>query len=149
MNIASCTNRTALLLLLLGALASSCAHRQKGVQQQAGDRDKVTAEDIDRTPGESIEKYLMGRFPGVWVSTAADGSIAVRIRGANTVHGSTEPLYIVDGIALQPGPGGTLSGIKPQDIASIQVLKDVASTAAYGMRGANGVIVIKMKQAGQ
>ena len=69
------------------------------------------------------------------------------IRGATSIYGNNEPLYVLDGIPIQPGPGGTLAGISPYDIESIQVLKDPADTALYGMRGANGVIVIKTKRA--
>jgi TonB-dependent SusC/RagA subfamily outer membrane receptor len=56
-------------------------------------------------------------------------------------------LYVVDGVPIQPGPGGSLVGIDPYDIESIEVLKDPADTALYGMRGANGVIVVKTKRA--
>jgi TonB-dependent SusC/RagA subfamily outer membrane receptor len=56
-------------------------------------------------------------------------------------------LYIIDGLAVQPGPGGALLGINPHDIASIEVLKDAASLSFYGVRAANGVIVIKTKRA--
>lgn len=87
----------------------------------------------------------MDRFPGVVVSRTNDGGIAVRIRGTTSLIGGNEPLYVVDGIPVQPGPNGSLNGVNPYDIESIEVLKDPASTAMYGVRGANGVIVIKMK----
>jgi TonB-dependent SusC/RagA subfamily outer membrane receptor len=106
----------------------------------------VTSEDIQRNPGEPIEKVLQGRFAGVEVSRTAGGGISVRIRGATSFNASTEPLYVVDGIPIQAGPDGSLTGINPYDIESIQVLKDPADTAIYGMRGANGVIVIKTKR---
>jgi len=106
----------------------------------------VTSEDLDRQPGKPIEEALMGRFPGVEVTRTAGGGIAVRIRGTTSITGSNEPLYVVDGIPIQAGPNGTLTGINPYDIATIQVLKDPAETAIYGMRGANGVIVIKTKR---
>jgi len=79
------------------------------------------------------------------ITRTPDGGIAVRIRGATTINGSTEPLYVIDGLPIQAGPGGSLVGINPHDIASIEVLKDAASLAFYGMRGANGVILIKTK----
>ena len=106
----------------------------------------VTSEDIQRAPGQSIEEILKGRVAGVTV-TRVDGGIAVRIRGATSIYGSNEPLYVVDGVPIQPGPGGSLVGIDPYDIESIEVLKDPADTALYGMRGANGVIVVKTKRA--
>lgn len=105
----------------------------------------VTSDDLDRTPSEPIENVLMAKVPGIWVTRTPDGGIAVRIRGSTSLYGSNEPLYVIDGIPIQPGPNGSLSGINPRDIASIEVLKDATSTAMYGMRGANGVIVIKTK----
>lgn len=106
----------------------------------------VTSEDIQRTPTMSIEQLLMSRFPGVEVTRTADGGISLRIRGRTSILASNDPLYVLDGLPIQPGPNGSLSGINPYDIESIDVLKDAASTAMYGGRGANGVIVIKMKR---
>ena len=106
----------------------------------------MTAEDIERQPGQPIEQVLMGRFPGVTVTRTADGGVAVRIRGTTSIHGSNEPLYVIDGVAIQPGPGGSLTGINPHDIASIEVVKDPAGEAMYGVRGANGVIIITTKR---
>lgn len=109
-------------------------------------RADVTSEDIDRAPGQPIEEILKGRVAGVTV-TRTDGGIAVRIRGSTSIYGSNEPLYVLDGIPITPGPGGALTGIDPYDIESIEVLKNPADTALYGMRGANGVIIIKTKRA--
>ncbi|OLE56296.1 MAG: hypothetical protein AUG74_19545 [Bacteroidetes bacterium 13_1_20CM_4_60_6] len=109
----------------------------------------VTAEDIDRQPGQPIEELLMGRFPGVMVTRAADGTLSVRIRGTTSIRGSNEPLYVIDGVEIQPGPGGSLAGINPRDIATIEVVKDPAGEALYGVRGANGIILIKTKRPDQ
>ncbi|HJU66781.1 MAG TPA: TonB-dependent receptor plug domain-containing protein [Gemmatimonadaceae bacterium] len=109
-------------------------------------RSGVTSEDIQRAPGQSVEEILKGRVAGVTV-TQVDGGLAVRIRGATSIYGNNEPLYVLDGVPITPGPGGSLAGIDPYDIESIEVLKDPADTALYGMRGANGVIVIKTKRA--
>jgi len=79
------------------------------------------------------------------VTRTADGGIAVRIRGNSSINGNMEPLYVIDGLTIQPGPGGALNGINPHDIESIEVLKDAASLSFYGLRGANGVILIKTK----
>jgi TonB-dependent SusC/RagA subfamily outer membrane receptor len=57
-----------------------------------------------------------------------------------------EPLYVVDGIALPPAPGGALIGVDPRDIERIEVLKDAAATSSYGVRGGNGVILIRTKR---
>ncbi|HJQ09408.1 MAG TPA: TonB-dependent receptor plug domain-containing protein [Gemmatimonadaceae bacterium] len=105
----------------------------------------VTSDDLDRAGDDAIIKALSTRVPGVWVGTTADGSLAVRIRGATSIGNNQEPLYIIDGVAVQPGPNGALNGINPKDIASIEVLKDAASLSYYGVRAANGVIVIKTK----
>jgi TonB-dependent SusC/RagA subfamily outer membrane receptor len=105
----------------------------------------VTSDDLDRSPGQSIERTLQARVAGVMITRTPDGGISVRIRGATTINGSTEPLYVIDGLPIEPGPGGSLVGINPHDIASIEVLKDAASLAFYGVRGANGVIIIKTK----
>lgn len=106
----------------------------------------VTAEQIQQNaPDQPIEKVLQGRVAGVTVSQTP-GGISVRIRGGTSIYGNNEPLYVLDGMPIQAGPGGTLTGINPYDIESIRVLKDPADTAMYGARGANGVIIIKMKK---
>jgi TonB-dependent SusC/RagA subfamily outer membrane receptor len=135
-------------------LLSGCSHATGTAQGNQGTPasdpaagQTITAEDIERAPSRSIEQILMDRFPGVVVLRSSTGVLSIRIRGATTITGSTEPLYVIDGVAIRPGPGGSLEGINPYDIESIEVLKDAASTAMYGVRGANGVIVIKTKQA--
>ncbi len=107
----------------------------------------VTSEDLDRTPNMPIEQALQARVPGVMITRTPDGTLSIRIRGATTINGSTEPLYVIDGQPIEPGPGGSLAGINPHDIASIEVVKDAAGMAFYGVRGANGVIIIKTKHA--
>jgi TonB-dependent SusC/RagA subfamily outer membrane receptor len=109
----------------------------------------VTAQDVRNTPSGSIEKSLEGRFPGVTVFRTTEGGLAIRIRGAASAVGPNAPLYVVDGVAVEPGPNGDLMGLNPYDIESIKVLKDAASTTMYGVRGANGVIVIKTKRPGK
>ena len=139
------SSRAALAIGLFAAIASGCA--SKGGTRPSGGREPqtstVTSKDLDQSPGE-IDKALTGRFPGVIVSRTPDGGIAVRIRGSQSFYG--DPLYEIDGIAIQAGPNGSLSGINPNDIESIKVLKSAAETAMYGSRGANGVIVIKTKK---
>lgn len=109
----------------------------------------VTSDDLDRVPVEPIERTLAAKVPGLMISHTADGSISIRIRGGSSIMGSNEPLYIIDGIPAVTGPGGSLTGINPRDIASIEVLRDAANLAFYGARGANGVIVIKTKHSAQ
>lgn len=146
--------RTLLPVGLLVALVSGCAHRndtsQAGTQQAAPatspPRPVVTSEDLARNPGQPIEKVLADRFPGVTVIRTPDGGIAVRIRGGSSIESNNTPLYVLDGIPIDPGPNGSLTGINPNDIESIEVLKDAVSTTMYGLRGANGVILIKTKR---
>lgn len=106
----------------------------------------VTSEEIARQPAVSLEQLLAGRVAGVTVTRAPGGGISVRIRGPTSFLLSNEPLYVLDGVPIEPGPNGDLSWLNPHDIASIEVLKDGASTAIYGARGANGVIVITTKR---
>jgi TonB-dependent SusC/RagA subfamily outer membrane receptor len=141
--------RAVLPVGLLVALGTGCAHRQQTSPPTAAPSSTVTAEDIERQPGQPIEQVLMGRFPGVTVTRTADGGVSVRIRGTTSIRGSNEPLYVIDGVEIQPGPGGSLVGINPNDIASIEVIKDPAGEAMYGVRGANGVIVITTKRPNQ
>lgn len=128
------------------AIVAGCKSAQRADNNSPPPRPDVTADDIQRSPGQSIEEILKGRVAGVTV-TQGEGGIAVRIRGATSIYGSNEPLYVLDGVPITPGPGGSLTGISPYDIESIRVLKDPADTALYGMRGANGVIEIKTKRA--
>jgi TonB-dependent starch-binding outer membrane protein SusC len=134
--------------LLVAALTLACASGSATNAKNPGPRPNgsiVTSDDADRTPDEPIEKQLAARVPGVIVTRTPDGGIAIRLRGPSSILGSSTPLYIVDGMAIEPGPNGSLTGINPLDIASIEVLKDATATSMYGVRGANGVIVIKTK----
>lgn len=141
-------HRLASLLLLVG-LFSACAPTGKTGDPLSPPSGTVTAEDIQRSPSVPIEELMGAKIAGVWVQRTSDGGIAVRIRGATTIYGNQEPLYVLNGVPMQPGPNGALTGISPSDIQSIEVLKDAASTSMYGMRGANGVIIIKTKAPNQ
>ncbi len=94
-------------------------------------------------PVARVEDALNGRMSGVQVMSSGvpGGSMKIRVRGASSVNKSNDPLYVVDGIVRQTG----LEGINPEDIQSIQVLKDASSTAIYGSRGANGVVMVQTK----
>ena len=133
-----------LLIGLVSACASGGANGSEHGPAPSG-RSIVTSEDLERSPGQSVESVLMSKVPGIIVTRAPDGILAMQIRGPSSLSSSTDPLFIVDGTPFQPGPGGSLTGINPFDISSIEVLKDAASTTMYGVRGANGVIVIKLK----
>jgi TonB-linked SusC/RagA family outer membrane protein len=104
----------------------------------------VSARDLKDIPINSAAEMLNGRLAGVTATTAEgspDAQIRIRVRGGMSITGDNSPLYIVDGIQVENG----LSVISPQDIQTIDVLKDAAATAIYGARGANGVIVITTK----
>lgn len=104
----------------------------------------VGAKDLKDIPINSAAEALNGRLAGVTATTAEgapDADIRIRVRGGMSITGDNSPLYIVDGVQVENG----LSSISPQDIQTIDVLKDAAATAIYGARGANGVIVITTK----
>lgn len=140
-----CTRVLPGLGIALALLAGCKSTQDTGSQSPPPRRDDVTAEDIERAPGQPIEEILKGRVAGVTV-TQGEGGLVVRIRGVSSFYGNNEPLYVLDDVPITPGPGGALKGISPYDIESINVLKDPADTALYGVRGANGVIVIKTKR---
>lgn len=100
-------------------------------------------EEIERVNATSVEELLLGRVAGVQV-IETPGGLSVRIRGANSFYGNSEPLVVVDGLPLMSGFFGQIP-VNPHDIASISVLKD-ASAAIYGRRGGNGVIIITTKR---
>ena len=92
--------------------------------------------DVENSAYSNIYEYLQGRVAGVEVN-----GNSIRIRGDRSIMASNEPLIIVDGMEMND-----ISDINPQMVSSIEVLKDGASTAIYGSRGANGVILIKLRQ---
>ena len=144
-------SRTALIALILAAGCGPSAPVDQAGQAPAprAARNDVTAEDVSRNPNVPIEQVLQQKVPGLIVTRGEDGTIAMRIRGTSSFTGSNEPLYVVDGVVINAGPGGSLTGINPYDIASIKVLKEPTELTMYGSRGANGVIVIKTKKPNQ
>ncbi|MCG8321715.1 MAG: TonB-dependent receptor [Cytophagales bacterium] len=122
---------------------------------------KVTAKDIENLPVTSFDQALQGQAAGVHVQSASGtpgGPVLIRIRGQNSINAGNEPLFVVDGVPIISGSltnssianfGGQtniLSSINPEDIASIEILKDAAATSIYGSRAANGVVLITTKQ---
>ena len=124
----------------------------------------VSAEEIKALPIQSLDQALQGRAAGVQVTNTSPepgGGVSIRIRGGNSLTGSNEPLYVIDGFPLvsdnrlanQGGtsrgadqPSNALAAINPNDIESIEILKDASATAIYGARGANGVVIITTKR---
>ncbi|HEY0609234.1 MAG TPA: TonB-dependent receptor, partial [Chitinophaga sp.] len=127
-----------------------------GTQQKsnvAGAIASVKAAELRQTPVANVVQGLQGRVAGVQVtqnSSAPGGSVSMRIRGTNSINGSSEPLYVVDGVQLSNSGGindiSSLSIVNPNDIESVEVLKDASSTAIYGARGANGVVLITTRR---
>jgi TonB-linked SusC/RagA family outer membrane protein len=131
----------------------------------------VNIKKIDELPLLSVDQILAGRVGGVQINQSsgqAGAATSIRIRGGNSLNGTNEPLFVVDGFPIindnsvfaapgplgltnvqggsnQGNPNGVLSWLNPADIESIEVLKDASSTAIYGSRGANGVIIITTK----
>lgn len=109
----------------------------------------VSAEDITKVPVSRVDQALQGRAAGVQV-TQTNGSpgagTVIRVRGGNSITGSNEPLWVIDGIVV--GTNFNLNNINANDIQSIEVLKDASSIAIYGSRGANGVVLVTTKSGG-
>ena len=110
---------------------------------------KVKAEDLADRPVSNIASALQGELAGVDVqstSGAPGSSVQIKVRGATSINedGNTNPLYVVDGVPMDEG--FDLQQLNPQDIESIEVLKDASSSAIYGSRGANGVIIVTCKK---
>jgi TonB-linked SusC/RagA family outer membrane protein len=129
-----------------------------GVQKKrevTGSISQIKGDAFRDQPIQSFDKALQGRAAGVQVNSTSGqpgGGISVNIRGVATINGSTQPLYIVDGVQMNSGgvSGQTsvnsLASINPNDIESIEILKDGASAAIYGSLAANGVVLITTKK---
>jgi TonB-dependent SusC/RagA subfamily outer membrane receptor len=123
--------------LILAACAS-------GANRTSTDAKASTSVESNSDPVDAIMRM---RVPGLIISRTADGGIALKIsEPPASIDGENTPLYLIDDSPFTPGPDGELRGINPADIASINVLRR-ASASIYGLRGANGVIVITTKKA--
>jgi TonB-dependent starch-binding outer membrane protein SusC len=117
-----------------------------GVQRKrdvVGATAEVKAEQIVRKPVVRVEEALQGTVPGVTVQSVngmPGQGLAVRIRGTASINNNNDPLYVIDGQI-----GGDISTISPNDIESMEVLKDASATAIYGSRGSTGVVIITTK----
>ncbi|MEL1252302.1 TonB-dependent receptor [Flavobacterium sp. DGU38] len=112
----------------------------------------VSSAAVAQSVSTTIDQVLQGRAAGVQIqqnSGTPGGSSSVRIRGISSITGSNEPIYVIDGVIIDGNSGSLnsnpLSGINPNDIASIDILKDASATAIYGSRAANGVIIVTTK----
>lgn len=117
---------------------------------------RVTAKDIQQIPVSNVQNALVGKLAGVQITQTngkVDGGINIRVRGAASISAGTQPLYVLDGIPLvttdessNGAPTNPLLTLSPNEIESIDVLKDASSAAIYGARGANGVVLITTKR---
>ncbi len=118
----------------------------------------LNMEKLNAIPANSFDKKMQGRIAGVQVTQLSGqpgGATSVRIRGGNSIMAGNEPLYVIDGVIMEgqqnfswigsPAENG-LSSINPNDIESIEILKDASATAIYGARGANGVVIVTTKR---
>ena len=111
-----------------------------------GSLSQVKSKEINAFPAANVLQALSGRAAGVQVlqnTGAPGGAVSVRIRGTNSIQGSNEPLYVIDGF---PTAGTNPTILNNADIETIEVLKDASATAIYGSRGANGVVLITTKR---
>jgi len=116
----------------------------------------LSGDQINNFPATGVDKALVGKLAGVQVlqpNGSPGGGISIKVRGTGTITAGSNPLYVVDGVALSDnddnGPGfkvNPLSMINPNDVESIDVLKDASAAAIYGSRGSNGVVIITTKR---
>ncbi|HEU4469800.1 MAG TPA: SusC/RagA family TonB-linked outer membrane protein [Flavisolibacter sp.] len=121
-------------------------YRNQRRSEYAGAATKVSAKEIQNVPIGSFEQILQGRAPGLTVLSGSGqpGNAAnVVVRGPTSIQGGSNPLYIVDNIPVE---AGVFQSINPNDIASVDVLRDATAAALYGNRGAAGVIVVTTKR---
>ncbi len=107
----------------------------------------IRNDEIERVPVLEVNQALQGRAAGVFVSNShanPGGETNVRIRGVNSILGNNEPLYVIDGFI-----GGNINAVNPNDIESIDILKDASSTAIFGTRGSNGVVMVTTRMGGE
>ncbi|MCR5019068.1 MAG: SusC/RagA family TonB-linked outer membrane protein [Bacteroidales bacterium] len=128
----------------------------------------IRVDEVEAARAASLDQLIQGRAAGVQIirnGGSPDGGISVRVRGLSSFNGSSEPLYVVDGVLLNTSQGGEtllsrgadnggsdesfngLLGLNPSDIQSVEILKDASATAIYGALGANGVVLITTKMA--
>ncbi|WP_234364043.1 SusC/RagA family TonB-linked outer membrane protein [Lunatibacter salilacus] len=159
------SNQTSLTIILQEDLSSldEIVVVGYGTQKKSdltGSISSIKGDAVKEFPVTSIDQALQGRAAGVQVtqaSAAPGGGVSVRIRGSNSINSGSEPLYVIDGFPIYPdnsayGVGGNrqpsniMSTINPNDIESIEILKDASATSIYGSRGSNGVVLITTKR---
>jgi len=147
MNAIRSTRRALPVMVGMGltALVAGCVSSKPDDDGARRDPNVVEADDVRGRAIDRVERMLRGQVAGVEVRETPRG-LSIRIRGGSSIYAGTEPLFVIDGLPLAFGEDGVLDGINAQDIASIRVLKNASETAAYGARGANGVVLITTKR---
>jgi TonB-linked SusC/RagA family outer membrane protein len=121
---------------------------------------QVMAKDVQNVPTVSFEQAIQGRTPGVQINQGSGklgAGVQIRVRGASSITASNQPLYVIDGIPVTSNDTGLaftesvnpLADLNPNDIESISILKDAASSAIYGSRASNGVVLVTTKKGRQ
>jgi iron complex outermembrane receptor protein len=154
----------AVALYCITAILAGCGSKNRAEQhptpaQVSAGRDSASADDapgaVTTVPAltdtgphyASVEEWLAGRVAGLQVIHLPSGDITLRIRGLQGMSEEGDALVVIDGMPVTPSNlTGVLRSLNPNEVASIQVLKDVSSTSAYGLKGAHGVVVITMKK---
>ncbi|PSR54722.1 TonB-dependent receptor [Adhaeribacter arboris] len=118
-----------------------------------GAQTTISSKAIEKTVNTTIEQAIQGRAPGVYVTQntgAPGGGISVNIRGINSINGTNEPLYVIDGVQIQGSTSTSgsnpLSSLNPADIETMDILQGPSATAIYGSRATNGVVLITTKR---
>lgn len=114
-----------------------------------GTVNSLQGDEIVNSRSTNAQEAMQGRLPGVDVKRTSGrpgADFSIEIRGVNSINGSTQPLYVIDGIPATNSVSNPMNDINPSDIERIDVLKDASSTAIYGSRGANGVVIITTKR---
>ena len=125
--------------------ATSCNDPSTREPWGAGAVSVVCANDVSGIPARQIEEWLQGRVAGLWV-VQRRGGFSLLIRGPGSIYSDNEPLYVLDGMPLVLEPGRGLYWLSPRDVQMVEVLKDADATALYGLRGANGVVLITTRR---
>jgi TonB-dependent starch-binding outer membrane protein SusC len=140
------------LALLAGCNRTAASLGSSPPRPTAEDRGTgaVDSVPVGRLAGQhfsTVVELLQGQVAGLEVIQLPKGDVSLRIRGINSLRGDGEPLLVIDGIPVaSQRVNAALKALRPAEIASIRVLKDVSSTSVYGMLGANGVILITTKR---
>lgn len=145
---------------LLNEVIVSVGYFDVSKKDLSGSIVQINEDQLEKNRTNSIENLIQGQVSGVVVNESSEpgGGIGISIRGVNSMLGGTQPLYVLDGVPVDPvadaqgnnGAGqsqSSLGFLNPNDIEKIEILKDAAATAIYGARGANGVVLITTKTA--